>query len=83
MGGYEVGVFDEVVRWVAAVIRPLFLAGVGAGALYFLVAGRIGELMRYALAVVVIGAFVFAPDAVIGVAEGIAGVIVGGGPVTP
>lgn len=77
MGGYEFGLYGEIIDFMKALLRPLYLAGLGAAALYFLATGRVSALLRYGLAAVVIGAFIFAPEAVQGVAQGIADVITG------
>lgn len=78
IGDFELGVYEEILAFMKAVLQPLYLAGLGAGALYFLATGRVSALMRYGLAAVVIGVFIFAPGVVEGVAHGIADVIAGG-----
>lgn len=77
IGDYELGVYEEILAFMKAVLQPLYLAGLGAAALYFLATGRVSALLRYGLAAVVIGAFIFVPEAVQGVAQGIADVITG------
>lgn len=55
--------------------QPLYLAGVGVAALYFLAARSVAKLLAFALLAVVVGTFVFTPGAWQSVAEELAGLL--------
>lgn len=66
---------SNLAEFIRGIIQPLYLVGIGAAALYFLVQRSLAKLLAFALVAVLVGSFIFVPSAWQGVAESFAGLL--------
>lgn len=61
--------------FIRSIVQPLYLVGIGAAALYFLLQRSLAKLLGFAIVATMVGTFIFVPEAWRGVAEHFAGLL--------
>lgn len=69
----EIG--TNIANFLRSIIQPLYLVGIGAAAMFFLVQRSLAKLLGFMLVAILVGTFIFAPEAWRGVAESFAGLL--------
>lgn len=69
----EIG--TNIANFVRSIIQPLYLVGIGAAAMFFLVQRSLAKLLGFMLVAILVGTFIFAPQVWRGIAEGFAGML--------